>query len=193
MPDYERRYRETIEVVTLAELARRLAAAGETNDFYVVARNNVLDRSELRTLRDALTPPPGIVDDTDRRAGATKLWIGPGGTVTPMHFDEHSILFAQVHGRKHFKLAPSFDHPRMYAHHTWYSAVDPEEVDLHQYPLFADVSLMDVVLGPGDCLFLPVGWWHWAKSLSVSISATFSSFDRPWRNTALGRRQHQPT
>jgi hypothetical protein len=41
------------------------------------------------------------------RPGTAKLWIGPKGTVTPLHFDEHSILFAQVHGRKHSKLIPA--------------------------------------------------------------------------------------
>jgi phytoene dehydrogenase-like protein len=36
-----------------------------------------------------------------------------------------------------------------------------------------------------DLLFLPVGWWHWVRALDVSISATFSSFREPERNTAL--------
>jgi len=184
-PDYERRYREMVRTVSMRQLAERLVSEPESNDFYLIARNNFFDNPRLRPLRDALRPPAGIIDDRDRRPGAAKLWIGPKGTVTPLHFDEHSILFAQVHGRKHFKLVPSFDYPRMYVHHTYYSEVDPEQVDARRHPLFADASVMDVIVEPGDCLFLPVGWWHWARSLSVSISATFSSFARPWTNIRL--------
>jgi hypothetical protein len=46
-----------------------------------------------------------------------------------------------------------------------------------------------VVVEPGDGLFLPVGWWHWARALDVSISATFSSFRVDGRNTQLGGRR----
>lgn len=183
--DYEQRFRDTVRTVTLAEFARMLAAAGESNDFYLVARNGFFENPRLRTLRDELRPPPDIVDDADRRPGSAKLWMGPSGTVTPLHYDEHSILFTQIHGRKRFRLVPSFDRDYVYPHHTYYSDVDPDDVDLDRHPLFARASLMDLEVGPGDGLFIPAGWWHWAKSLSVSISATFSSFAWPFVNTRL--------
>lgn len=186
--DYELRYRETVQTVTIKEFCERLAAHGKSNDFYLVARNNFFDNPQLSPLRDALEPPVSIINDADRRPGSSKVWMGPAGTVTPLHFDEHSILFAQVYGHKHVKVIPSFDYPFMYVHDRYYSAVDPERVDPRQHPHFADASIMDVIMRPGDCLFLPVGWWHWAKSLSVSISATFSSFARPWTNTRLANR-----
>lgn len=185
-PDYERRYRELTRRVTLAELAEMLAGGAESNDFYLVARNHFFDNPQLRHLRESLRPPEDIIDAADRTPGSAKLWIGPRGTVTPLHFDEHSILFTQVYGRKHVKLIPSFDYPRLYVRDTYYSEVDPERPDPSRHPLFLPASVHDVVVGPGDALFLPAGWWHWARSLAVSISATFSSFARPWRNTPLG-------
>jgi ribosomal protein L16 Arg81 hydroxylase len=60
-------------------------------------------------------------------------------------------------------------------------------VDTDRYPLFARACLMDVVLEPGDALFLPAGWWHWVRSLSTSISATFSSFAIPGGNVRMRR------
>ena len=183
--DYELHFRQTLRTVTLAEFVDRLSTESETNDFYLVARNYFFDNPALRGLRDDLAPPPEIIDVTDGSPGTAKLWFGPKGTVTPLHFDEHSILFTQVHGRKQFKLIPSFDHPYMYARNTFYSGVDASNVDLSRFPLFQNVSMAEVVVEPGDALFLPVGWWHWARSLDVSISVTFSSFRVHDRNTAL--------
>jgi ribosomal protein L16 Arg81 hydroxylase len=74
----------------------------------------------------------------------------------------------------------------MYVRNEYYSAVDPERADLDRYPLFGEAAVGDVVVEPGDGLFLPAGWWHWARALDVSISATFSSFRVDGRNTQLG-------
>jgi predicted 2-oxoglutarate/Fe(II)-dependent dioxygenase YbiX len=173
--DYETQFRQTVRTVLFSEFVERLD--NETgNDFYLVARNNFFENPQLGHLRDHLAPPARIINDHDRSPGSAKLWIGPEGTVTPLHFDEHSILFAQLYGTKHFKLIPSFDYPFLYVRDRYYSEIDPESVDADRHPRFARACIMDVILGPGDGLFLPVGWWHWVRSLSTSISATFSSF-----------------
>jgi predicted 2-oxoglutarate/Fe(II)-dependent dioxygenase YbiX len=173
--DYETHFRQTVRTVMFSEFVERLE--NETsNDFYLVARNNFFENPQLSHLRDHLAPPAGIINAHDRSPGSAKLWIGPKGTVTPLHFDEHSILFAQLYGTKHFKLIPSFDYPLLYARDRYYSEIDPESVDADRHPRYARACVMDVILGPGDGLFLPVGWWHWVRSLSISISATFSSF-----------------
>ena len=31
-------------------------------------------------------------------------------------------------------------------------------------------------IGLGDLLFLPVGWWHYVKGLSISMTVTFANF-----------------
>jgi len=38
---------------------------------------------------------------------------------------------------------------------------------------------MEVILNPGDAIFIPIAWWHRAESLDVSISTTFINFDLP--------------
>lgn len=42
-----------------------------------------------------------------------------------------------------------------------------------RFPLFADAPFVDCILGEGDCLYIPVGWWHYVRSLSVSFSVSF--------------------
>jgi len=132
-------------------------------------------------------PPQAIINIADRGPGTAKLWFGPKGTVTPLHHDEHSILFLQIYGRRQFKLISSFDLPKIYLRKNFYSAVDLENIDAEQYPKFLNASVADVTLEPGDILFLPLGWWHWAKSLDISISATFCSFHVENCNTTLKR------
>ena len=182
-PSYERNFRRSVATVTLREFVDRLIAQPESNDFYVVARNFFFANPAFAPLRDELAPPPEIIDATDRSPGSAKLWFGPKGTLTPLHHDEHSILFVQVYGRKHFKLIPSFELPKIYLEDRFYSAVDPENVDDLRFPAFRGASVANLLLTPGDVLFIPVGWWHWVRSLDVSISATFSSFHVPERNT----------
>lgn len=42
-----------------------------------------------------------------------------------------------------------------------------------QYPGFATAKYVEGVLGPGECLYLPPGWWHYVRSLSPSFSVSF--------------------
>jgi len=53
-----------------------------------------------------------------------------------------------------------------------YSPIDPCAPDLEAFPRFAEVELHEIVLGPGDLLYVPPGWWHEVTSLSVSVSAS---------------------
>jgi Rps23 Pro-64 3,4-dihydroxylase Tpa1-like proline 4-hydroxylase len=184
-PDYELHFRRSITTVPLGEYVERVLN-GASNDVYIVARNYFFDNPALRHLRHDLRPPPGIVDATDERPGTVKLWFGPRSTVTPLHFDEHSILLAQIYGRKKFLFIPPFDTDKLYLRNSYYSEVDPERVDLARHPAFANASIAAVEVGPGDLLFIPVGWWHWARALELSMSATFCSFCVQSGNTALG-------
>jgi ribosomal protein L16 Arg81 hydroxylase len=48
-----------------------------------------------------------------------------------------------------------------------------------RYPLLADATLYDVVLEPGEILFMPLGWWHQVKALDFSVTMTFTNFRWP--------------
>ena len=57
----------------------------------------------------------------------------------------------------------------------WGAFNNPDHVDYERYPEFRQVTVVDVVIGPGDLLFLPIGWWHHVRGLDVSITMTSSS------------------
>lgn len=43
----------------------------------------------------------------------------------------------------------------------------------HSFPEFWDAPYLEAILGPGECLYLPVGWWHYVRSLTGSFSVSF--------------------
>lgn len=112
-------------------------------------------------------------------------WLGPGGTVTPLHFDSYDNLFAQVVGHKYIRLYDAEQSGRLYARKGGagaglglgaqgnLSAVDVESPDLDAHPLFAAAEWSEVVLGPGEMLFVPSRCWHYVRSLSTSFSISF--------------------
>jgi ribosomal protein L16 Arg81 hydroxylase len=64
----------------------------------------------------------------------------------------------------------------MYNDKDVYSASDYPEYHKSQYPLLNNISAMEVILNPGDTIFIPIAWWHRVESLDVSISLSFIDF-----------------
>ncbi|KAI1133181.1 hypothetical protein F5Y10DRAFT_229578 [Nemania abortiva] len=38
---------------------------------------------------------------------------------------------------------------------------------------FKELPFVDCILEPGDALYIPIGWWHYVRGLSVSFSVSF--------------------
>ncbi|KXJ92156.1 hypothetical protein Micbo1qcDRAFT_59948 [Microdochium bolleyi] len=38
---------------------------------------------------------------------------------------------------------------------------------------FKEIPFVDCILEPGDVLYIPIGWWHYVRGLSVSFSVSF--------------------
>jgi ribosomal protein L16 Arg81 hydroxylase len=177
--------------VPLRELLTRFQ--GEpTNDMYLVARNSLLLRESFRPLLDDLRAPAGYIQPDLHGPDRVHLWLGPAGTLSNLHHDHLNVLFCQVWGRKRVWLAPSWETPWMANARGYYSAVDVRAPDLDRFPDFARVAVREVVVGPGDALLIPVGWWHALLALEPSLSVTFVNFERTpghnthWRDAWLG-------
>ncbi|MGH7946101.1 MAG: cupin-like domain-containing protein [Opitutaceae bacterium] len=149
--------------------------AGETNDYYLTARNNFFARPGARQLLGDIEPFTEYLKADDGGNGAY-LWFGPKGTITPLHHDLMNIFMAQVRGRKQVKLVSPNELDLIYNHRAVYSLVDCGNPDLGRFPKFLDATVIDVELAPGEVLFLPVGWWHYVKALDTSITVSFNNF-----------------
>jgi hypothetical protein len=115
-----------------------------------------------------------------------RIWIGPKGTLTPLHRDDTDNLFAQVWGRKSFILAAPHHREAL---GTWSTSpeggldgceVNPDAPDYGRFPSSRDVPFLRVALEAGDLLFLPEGWFHQVESISTSLSVNF------WVNSGRG-------
>jgi hypothetical protein len=43
-----------------------------------------------------------------------------------------------------------------------------------RFPLFlAQEGYREAIVGPGECLYIPAGWWHYIESLTASYSVSF--------------------
>ena len=51
-----------------------------------------------------------------------------------------------------------------------HSPIDPLAPDHSAYPLYAKASPHAVILEEGETIMVPDGWWHYAVSLSPSIT-----------------------
>ncbi len=160
-----------------SEFAKAVEQAGTSNDFYICGNNLVLEEG-LAQLFEEIPGLDGFLDST-MAEGRTFLWFGPRGTVTPLHYDVMNVLLVQVSGEKAITLAPPEVMPLMYNRTGVFSDVDFTVPENKRFPLFADVEFRSGVLRPGDALFIPVGWWHFIRSLSVSISLSFTNFTLP--------------
>ncbi|WP_030131468.1 cupin-like domain-containing protein [Pseudomonas sp. QTF5] len=115
-----------------------------------------------------------------------RIWIGPKGTLTPLHRDDTDNLFAQVWGQKTFTLAAPHHREAL---GTWSTApqggldgcdFNPDAPDYQRFPGAQDVTFLRVTLEAGDLLFLPEGWFHQVESVSTSLSVNF------WVNSGRG-------
>lgn len=157
------------------EFVRKVFFGGSSNDYYMTAGNASANRYVLQALWDDIVMPPELTED----AGAqdrTFFWLGPAGTVTPLHHDLTNNFMAQVCGRKRVRMISPANTPLLYNQRHCFSRVDIDSVDEQEFPLFRDAHIYDVELQPGELLFLPVGWWHHVIALDVSITVTFTNF-----------------
>lgn len=152
------------------------------NDAYVTAYNSASNADLVKLLREDM----GVLDKylapaSDGADGM--LWIGPAGTFTPLHHDLTNNLIAQVTGRKKVIMASANQTPKLYNDRHVFSEiadVEADGIDFARHALLKDVQFYELILEPGDCLFVPVGWWHQVRALDFSVSITYTNFR--WRN-----------
>lgn len=137
-----------------------------------------LGNLELREL-NALCHWPGWFD----KMGPPRFWIGPAGTVTPLHCDYDDNIFAQIWGSKRIWLAPphhdEFLYPKEANAILFGSPFDPDRPDYARFPLARQAALTECLMQPGELLYLPAGWYHQVRSLSFSLSVNRWARARP--------------
>jgi hypothetical protein len=113
---------------------------------------------------------PGYFD----KMGPPRFWLGPAGTMTPLHCDYDDNIFAQVLGTKRIFLAPPHHDVFLYTRQAnpvlYGAAFDPEHPDFERFPLAREAAVVECIVEPGDMLYVPAGWYHQVRALTFSLS-----------------------
>ena len=123
--------------------------------------------SELRVLTTLFQP---MVE--------ANAWAGVPGVSSPLHYDAAHNTYLQLTGHKRFLLVPAaqagalYPYPRLHPS-TRQSMIDVRELPPHRFGRFhaalhgrggaARLRASEVVLGPGDTLYIPPYVWHRAS------------------------------
>lgn len=108
-----------------------------------------------------------------------KFWLSKKNTITKLHRDTADNLIIQIYGIKKWTIYPLNLQDFLYYTNTLpiqhYSSqrslVDITNPDLVKYPLFKHIQnyKLEIMMYPGDLLFLPLGFAHEVETISDSI------------------------
>lgn len=127
-----------------------------------------------------------------RSATGLNLWVGPGGHVECLHYDPMDGTLMQLHGTKKVVMFPPSQTKNLYPFpisvhlrhglqlRTWFSQVYPERPDIEVFPKLQTAleHKVEVLLQPGELLFIPTGWWHEITALGDEMVCSVNQF---WR------------
>eukprot|EP00437_Effrenium_voratum_P010945 CAMPEP_0181439406 /NCGR_PEP_ID=MMETSP1110-20121109/22409_1 /TAXON_ID=174948 /ORGANISM="Symbiodinium sp., Strain CCMP421" /LENGTH=448 /DNA_ID=CAMNT_0023563125 /DNA_START=20 /DNA_END=1364 /DNA_ORIENTATION=- len=110
-------------------------------------------------------------------ASLTKIFMGPAGTVSRLHHDTYAthVWLSQIRGRKQFICYPPGETHLLHSLPVdevdgRTSLFDPSNPDYTRFPDARRAQAYSVVVEEGQTVILPARWWHWAKSLTPSIT-----------------------
>jgi len=121
--------------------------------------------------------PAGCKLDGD----ATGLFIGMAGQITKLHYDWWHGWLTQTIGRKRVLLLPPGESRYLYCHSPFFGALDrgltrlPPDLETltGEFPDTRLAKRYDILLEPGDMLYIPPFWWHEVYYLDHAISFGF--------------------
>lgn len=139
---------------------------------------------------------PELVDDVvfpDLVDGLSKQFIfmffGCKGSVTQMHFDidMSHVFHTAIFGRKTITLFPYEQGKNLHRYpFTCRSYVDVHQPDFQQYPGLKALQGYQVVLEPGETLYIPSGYWHHFVYEEASCAISLRCPSQTWQGKLHG-------
>lgn len=111
-----------------------------------------------------------------RRDPIVSAWVGPAGTVSPVHTDPYHNLLCQGLGHKYVRLYAAKETKNLYPRSGALcnnSHANLDHLDRDAHPLVESAPFWQCILAPGETLYIPRHFWHYVRSLEPSISVSF--------------------
>lgn len=150
-----RNYMGSISSMTFANFLNELFGSGR--DLRMFLHNVRTGFPEM--LEDVVFPDVGLRFSRN----FVYSFFGCRGATTPLHYDIDMgcVLHVVLHGRRRIRLFPPDQARCLYRHpFTVRSYVDLDRPDLEAHPALREARGVEVVLEPGQTLFMPAGYWH---------------------------------
>ncbi len=116
-------------------------------------------------------------------------FFGCQGAVTPLHYDIDMghVFYTAVLGRRRIRWFQPDQSVKLYQHpFTVRSYVDLDAPDFDQFPAFAGAHGGELVLAPGETLFLPSGFWHEFNYLDAGFGISLRAASTSWNDRLRG-------
>ncbi|XP_077998563.1 uncharacterized protein LOC144451559 [Glandiceps talaboti] len=159
---------------------------------YIVKDSYVVSQLPDPMSHEVLVLPCVLCGTFKDRILEANFWLSSGGTKSLLHRDADNAFNCLLNGTKDWILIdPKHEDNIPIAIEAasaggGFALLDPDSVNLLKYPKFIDVPWQYANITPGDCLFLPYGYWHrvlsyGSKNMAVSVLfsrlKTFEPYD----------------
>lgn len=130
-------------------------------------------------------------------ASTLNLWVGPSGHTECLHYDPMDGTLIQLHGTKRVILFPPSQTANLYPFpfyvhlrhgmklRSWFSQVYPDRPDFDAFPRLREAlrHRYEIILNPGELLYIPAGWWHEVVALGDEMVCSVNRFWRVYPTT----------
>lgn len=117
------------------------------------------------------------------------MFFGCKDSVTQMHFDidMSHVFHTSIFGKKTITLFPYEQGKQLHRYpFTCRSYVDVHQPDFEQYPGLKEVQGYQVVLEPGETLYIPSGYWHHLVYDEATCAISLRCPSQTWQGKLQG-------
>ncbi|CAF1418715.1 unnamed protein product [Rotaria magnacalcarata] len=169
-----------INVESLKERKRIQMKFGDFFDQYTKESLLLADYVPEILRKYIVVPRPLQCDEVVHALQSPVLLINSINTSPLMFNDEHDFFFCLLRGNKRLVLVNTIQYPAARQivipdkQKPRRPPLNPENVDLNQYPELENVEYHVANLTAGDCIFIPNGWIFQERSLDSTISILYN-------------------
>ena len=117
--------------------------------------------------------PIGELLSLNPKHSSVNVWIGQPNVIAHCHYDGYHNFYAQLYGRKKFKLYPPTTWPGLYPYPFLHPSHAQAQVNLshaasrRRFRGVERVWWKEAVVEPGDLLYIPPLWFHEVEAIDV--------------------------